>query len=136
MARAADLMGLGVPAFQAQRLSNDPIAVTAVGATVASATQLPGLAGVFYVNTGTSGVKLPQVGGDNSCLLGDEVTIANISAAAILIYATTNNAGSAVAIYANTTSATGSTGMSLLSGAVGIFKPITASTWIGVKTSV
>jgi hypothetical protein len=68
--------------------------------------------------------------------VGDECVIANLSAAAIVIFATTNNAGSSVAIYMNTTSAIGSTGMSLLSGAVGSLRAITGSTWAGFKTSV
>ena len=136
MARAIDLMGLGLSPFPAGRLANDPVSIVAVGAAVASATVLPGIPGVFYVQSGTSAVKLPQVGGESGCLLGDEITIVNMSSAAITIFATTNNAGSAVAIYANVTSATGSTGMSLLSGAMGIFKPITASAWFGIKSSV
>lgn len=136
MARAVDLIGLGVPWTHAYRLANDPVSVVAAGATVASCSSLPGNAGIFFVVSGTSGVKLPQVGGDSGCLLGDDITIANLSTAAIVIFATTNNAGSAVAIHANVTSATGSTGMSLLSGATGIFKAATASTWVGIKTSV
>ncbi len=136
MARAVDLIGLGVPWPHAYRLGNDPVSIVAAGATVASCASLPGNAGIFYVQSGTSGIKFPPIGGDSGVLLGDEVVIANLSSAAIVIFATTNAAGSSVAIYANVTSAVGSTGMSLLSGAVGTFRPVTASTWVGIKSSV
>lgn len=138
MARSIDLMGLGLPYLVAQRLGDDPTAITAAGQTVASAAQLAGAPSIWYVNASNSGsgIKLPQLGGDGGALLGDEFVIANLLSATIAIYATTNNAGSAVAIYANSTSATGSTGMSLISGAVGIFRAITVSTWIAIKSSV
>lgn len=138
MARSTDLMGLGLPHLLAQRIGDDPIAVTAAGAAIGSATTLGGAQSTIFVNASNSGsgIKLPQIGGDNGCLLGDEFNITNLLSATIAIYASTNNAGSAMQIFANSTSATGSTGMSLISGAVGIFRAITVSTWIGIKSSV
>ncbi len=138
MARSLDLMGLGLPHILAGRVGDDPTPATATGQTVASAVQLGGLPSIWYVNASNSGsgVKLPPVGGDTGCLLGDDITIANLLGATIYVYASTNAAGSAMAMYGNATSATGSTGVSLISGAVAMFQAITVSTWLFSKASV
>lgn len=131
-----DLMGLSLPHMLARVLGVTPTAPTVAGATSGSATQLGGYDYLNVPITGTSGLKLPAVGGDTGTLLGSPTVIANLTSAAIVVFAANNAAGSAVAIHANGTSAVGTTGMSLLSGHTMILWPVTVSTWAGIKTSV
>jgi hypothetical protein len=84
------------------------------------------------VNAGTSSMTLPLVGGANGCLLADEFHVANLTAATINLY---GNVGST--IYAQVSglavsAAAATTGVSIASGKVGCFWPVTASTWVGV----
>lgn len=131
-----DLMGLSLPYSLAAILGVTPTAPTVAGSTVGSATQIGGRDYLVAPITGTSGLALPQVGGDTGILLGSPMAIANLTAAAIVIFAANNALGSAVTLLMNGTSAAGTTGMSLLSGHVALLWPVTVSTWAGIKTSV
>ena len=131
MASAQDLMGLGMPPFLARQLTSGPHTVTAVGATVGSATQIPAAQFLTIVNTGTSSVKVPQIGGDNNALLGlPAYHIVNLTAATIAIYAASNAAGSAVTFY---TSAASGILLSCAIGKVAQLVPISVSSWAVVS---
>lgn len=132
MATPSNLMGLGMGPFLATRLGMNVIAVTCAGDSSPIAKSLPGQPGVYYVNASNSGsgVALPAVGGQSGVLLGDEITIANILGATIAVYANANSAGSAVTLFGRGLSAAGTTGVSLATGIVGTFYPITVSTWV------
>jgi hypothetical protein len=138
MARGQDLMGLGLSHILAARVGMNVQAVTIAGTSVGSATQLPGRQGIYYVlasNSG-SGIKLPPVGGLNGCLPTDEYTIVNNQGATLAVYAANNASGSAVTLIGNGAATAGTTGVSLLTAHVAIYKNINASTWAFVKTSV
>src|SRR5215467_13828147 len=89
MATKANLMGLGVNAFQAQRFATDPTLVFASGASTASATAIGGSQYLTVVTTTSaagSGIALPQVGTDNGALLGDDFIINNQVASSITVF--------------------------------------------------
>jgi hypothetical protein len=138
MAKSDNLMGLGMSYPLAARVGMNIQAVTIAGTSAGSATQLPGRQGIYYVlasNSG-SGIKLPQVGGANGCLPGDEFTIVNNQGATLAVYAANNGLGSAVTLIGNGAATAGTTGVSLLTAHVAIYKNINVSTWAFVKTSV
>lgn len=137
MATPSNLMGLGVPNFQAGRLGMAVTSVTVAGATAGAATQLGGFPGIYVINASNSGsgVALPQVGGQNGSLLSDEFIVANIIGATIYVYANANDAGSAVTFYGDGVSTAGTTGISVATGFNAMFRPITMSTWIYTKVS-
>jgi len=129
MAKKADLMGLGMPIFLAQRMATEPSVVTAAGATRASATVLGGDQYLVCV-TGTNGgvgVQLPQVGGSNGCLLGDGFTINGLYATASVY------PGSGVTISIGAASYSTGTGVPVEINTATTFYPITATQWIGVR---
>lgn len=138
MATKTDLMGFGVPPLLAQRQGTTPIIATCGGTSAGSATQIGGDQYLTMItgSNGGSGLKLPQVTGDNGCLLGDDFIIQNNLGANIVVYAANNAAGSTVTIYANATSAGGLTGMSVATGQAIEMWPVTVSTWVGIKSSV
>lgn len=125
-------MGLGVAHFQARVLGADVLLVTCAGDSAGGAKVLPGTPGVYYVNASNSGsgVALPAVGGSTGCLLGDTFEVANIFGATIYVYAVNNAAGSAVTLFGRGLSAAGTTGVSIGTGLVGRFRPISVSTWV------
>lgn len=128
-------MGLGLPFTVASRLGVHIELVTVAGATAGVARQIGGRPGIYYVNASNSGsgAALPLVGGDGptgGALLGDMFAVANIFGATIYVYANANAAGSAVTLYGRGLSAAGTTGVSIGTGNIGYFQPITISTWI------
>lgn len=137
MATPQNLMGLGMPHLLAARVAMSVVSVTVAGATAGAAKQLPGEQGIYVVNASNSGsgLALPLVGGQYGCLLGDELTIANIVGATIYVYANANGAGSVVTLYGDGVSTAGTTGISVATGFNAIFRPITMSTWIYTKVS-
>lgn len=138
MATATDLMGLGVGHLMALRVGWNVYSVTAQGASLASANPVGSYNSLVFVNSTNSGsgVKLPQVGGDNpGVLLGDEIAIINTLGATIAVYATTNALGSSVSIIGMGAATAGTTGVSIPSNCVGYFQPITISTWLLVRGS-
>lgn len=138
MATAANLIGLGMPSPLAARVGMHIQAVTCAGTSAGTATQIPGRQGIYYVlasNSG-SGIKLPQLGGNNGANLGDEITISNQQGATIAVYSANNGNGSAVTLVGNGGAIAGTTGMSLLTNHTAILKNINVSTWAFIKTSV
>lgn len=136
MATKSDLMGLSMSHMLADRMGFTPVIATAVGATIGSATQIGGVQFLTFVNTGTSGLKLPQVTGDEQgALLGDEFNIFNATSAAIVIYANNTAAGSAVTIFGQAASVAGTTGVSIPTGQLMTMFPVTVSTWVMVRGS-
>lgn len=126
MATQLDFIGIGTPYSLANRLGNTVTAAVAVGGTVGSATQIGGSQKITYVLTGTSSLKVPLVGGDTGCLIGDSFFVLNMSAAAIAVYAASNVAGSAVTFIASAGSAIS---VSVAVGRYAELMPITVSTW-------
>lgn len=128
-----NLIGLGTPPAQANALGVQTNTLVAAGATAASAAQIPAGNQVVTILTGTSAVKLPKVGGDGvgyGASPGDEVIVNNISAAAIVVFALNNDAGSAVTFFGNGVSTVGTTGVSAAAGRPLSFFNISPSTWI------
>lgn len=136
MATKNDLMGLGMAHMLAGIIGATPTNPIIAGSTVGSATQMGGQDYFAVPITGTSGLKLPTIGGGDGILLTTPVVVMNMTAAAIVLFASSNAAGSAVSMFLNGTSAAGSTGMSLLSGHGAILWAGSVSTWVGIKTSV
>lgn len=137
MARAQDLIGLGMSPFLARQLGNGPHSVAVAGTSAGSATQIGGDQHLVYVissNSG-SGLALPPVGGDTGTLLGNPLTIANLLGATIQIYAANNAQGSVVTLWPNGASVVGTTGFSVSAGKSITLLPISASTWIGLSSA-
>lgn len=137
MANPQDLMGLGLPPFLARYLANGVYTISAAGSTAGDAKQIPGVPGIYFVSTGTSGLALPLVGGDTptgGALLGDNFYIANI-AASLVVFAANNSKGSVVTMFGKGVSVVGTTGESVVSGWHALFQPITISTWFFEKGS-
>lgn len=128
MARALELMGLGLPSALARILSRTPGTITAVGTAIASATAITRDQRVAYVSTGTSAVALPAIGGDAGVLLGDDVVVVNATAADISVFAP-----GGVRIFGTAGSATGTVGVLVSAGNSMVFYAATASVWAGVK---
>jgi len=127
MATVNDLIGLGLHPFLASKIACTPAQVTAQGASLASANQIPNTVGIAYVistNSG-SGLKLPPVGGDNGVTLGTTITVFNFLGAGIQVYAS----GSAT-ITGSGVSASGDTGVTVATCNGLQFSPVTATSWI------
>lgn len=141
MATKNNLAHLGMPVFIARALGNTPV-ITSVGGSAASvASQIAGdqyITMVTASNAG-SGLKLPQVGGDwganSGALLGDRFWIFNALAVTIQVYCDNNALGSAVTLSMNAASAAGTTGLSIPTGEMAVFIPVTVSTYIGMRGS-
>lgn len=136
MVTKIELMGLGMPYPQANVLGVIPILTSAAGTSAGTATLIGGQQYLNMVMNGTSGMRMPQVTGDNGCLPGDTFTIQNNTAVSIQIYAANNAAGSAVTFYGNGVSVAGTTGYSLQAGQMTIMRPINASTWVRMNSLV
>lgn len=136
MVTKIELMGLGMPYPQANVLGILPIITSVSGAAVGSATQVGGQQYLIIITASNSGsgLKMPQVTGDNGCLPGDTFTIQNNLSASIAIYAANNAAGSAVTFYGNGVSAAGTTGFSIPTGMTSILRPINTSTWVRMNS--
>lgn len=137
MATRNNLMAFGMNPLLAQRTGINPVNTSVSGATLASANRI-GWDQYFTLITASatgSGLCLPPVGGEPSSgvmrgsLLGDQFRIANMLQAAIVVYAS----NSATFICAGT-SASGDTGISIGTAQMAIFYPVTATTWIGIKS--
>lgn len=139
MATKLDLMGLGLPAALANIQGGGARVVTAgAGGSSAlngSATQIGPNDYIVIAATGTSSVALPAIGGPTGCLLGDEFTIVNATAAAINVFALPNPAGTAVTIIASGASQTGTTGTIVSTLTAALFVAYTSTAWGGLKNS-
>lgn len=141
MATKQNLSHMGMPVFLARAIGNTPVVTSVGGATAGVALPIAGdqFITMITASNGGSGLKLPQVGGDwaanAGALLGDEFKIFNALAVTIQIYCDNNALGSAVTMYINAASAAGTTGISLPTGEMAIFVPVTVSTYIGMRGS-
>jgi len=114
--------------FLAARISRTPRQVTAYGATLASSNAIGNQTQLAYVVAGgTSGLKLPNVGGDAGCLLGDDITVANFLSATITVYASNSATISGYGV-----SASGNTGVAIATNNSAIFFPVTTTSWMVV----
>jgi hypothetical protein len=132
MATKLDLVGLGTPPLVADLMGDTPTLFTASGSTAGSAAKIPGTQYTTVVNTGTSAVKLPQVGGDGigyGGVLGAEYKIVNLTSADISVFISNNDKGSAVTFFASAISVVGTTGVTIVPGRVFVTYPLTISTW-------
>jgi hypothetical protein len=139
MATKENLMGLGLPMHLANRLGRTPILVTVAGATIGDARVVGSEEYdlfVFASNGGTGLVlKSPASAGTATQpfpgpLLGDQFMVANLLGAAVALYIR-----NALVLY-SAVSVSGSGGVSMQPGQCFIFRPISASTWTVVGTSV
>ena len=123
-------MGLGLSPFLASKIARNPRSVTAQGATLASGSRIGSQTQIAYVVTTNSGsgLVLPNVGGDNGCLLGDDIVVVNGLQAAIIVYA---SAGATILGFG--VSASGDTGTAIATANSAVFYALTASTWSVVK---
>ena len=125
--KKTDLMGLGMPPFLAERMADcdTNIIVAAAGTSVGTATALGRSQYLVSVQSGTGGVKLPPVGGDNGCLIGDDFYINNQSGATITVYASGANFSLGGA------STAGATGVAVSNHQMLTVFVITATGWFG-----
>ena len=130
MARHADLMGLGLNNQLALVLAKSPVIATAYGTSVGSANQIQGTQYFTICLTGTSSFALPQVTSDRGAYIGDQFVVANMSSAAVAIYAANTAQGSVVTVYSSAVSTAGTTGVAVPAGAVANFQIVSVSTWV------
>ena len=134
MALASDLMGLGMPSHLARREASGgsptSLQVAAAGTTFSNATALGGQQYLVSVNSGTGGLILPAVGGDNGCLLGDAFVVNNATGSGITLYA---QSGSTIS--SNGSNAAASIGVSVGVHAAVTVYPVTSTQWIALRGS-
>jgi len=132
MALASDLMGLGMPSHLARREASggsaSSLQIAAAGSSFTNATALGGQQYLVSVNSGTGGIILPAVGGDNGCLLGDAFVVNNATASGITLYA---QSGSTIS--SNGSNAAASVGASVGPHTAGTAYPVTATQWVWVR---
>ena len=133
MATKNNLLGMGVGPILARRQATDPTTAVAVGGSFASAFQIGGDQ-YFITFTSTSAGQgacaLPAVGGDNGALLGDDFIINNQTAATMEVF---GPAGTTISISGVNQSL--STGISLTVHNSLTLYPITASSWMGIRST-
>ena len=130
MAKAEDLMGLGLPHFQSRRIGINQASIICGGGSAGSATAINGYIRSVYVTASNagSGLVLPSVGGDGA-LLNDQFFVTNMLGAAVNVYAP----GTATFLSPDGASVAGTVGVSVSSFKTALFMPITATTWIGMR---
>ena len=123
-------MGLGLSPFLASKIARNPRSVTAQGAVLASAQNIGNQTQIAYVVTTNSGsgLKLPNVGGDLGCLLGDDILVVNGLQASVIVYVSNSAKFIGVGL-----SASGDTGIGVATCNSAIFYPLTATTWAVVQ---
>lgn len=139
MTTKTDLTGLGMSPFMADVLGETPTTLTVAGTTVGSASQIPGTQYSTILNTGTSAVKVPKVGGEGPSgggTLGSQYRVVNLTAATVIVFAAANDLGSVVTFYGSGVSSPGTTGLSLAIGRTAVLEPITVSTWTFYNASI
>lgn len=130
MAEIGNLIGLGLHPFLAKAITGNVANVTAAGATLGSATQIPNTAGFVYViatNTG-SGLKLPAITGDTGVLLNTPIVVFNFLGAGIQVYASNS-----CTITGSGASASGDTGVTVATCNGLQFWPVTTTSWAYCK---
>ena len=135
MATQRSFMGFGMNPFLAGILANTPVLTSVSGATAGAAIQLTAQnrLNIITASNGGSGCKVPPIGGDGGIHLGDEFQVFNAFAAAILVYADNNAAGSSVVFWNAGASTAGTTGISVSTAVGVIMYPISASVWLVYK---
>ena len=130
MATKANLMAAGMSPYLATMLGNTPVVTSVAGTSLGSAFAIAGdqFVTVVTASNSGSGLKLPNVGGNNGCRLGDLFWVINTLGAAIQVYAS----NSAV-FYASGASASGNTGITVATVNGYLFVSLTATTWFGMK---
>lgn len=132
MALASDLMGLGMSPHLARREASggspSSLQVAAAGSDFTGATKLGGQQYLVSVNSGTGGLILPAVGGDNGCLLGDSFTVNNATASGITLFAQ-----SGASLSSNGSNAAASVGLSVGPHTAVTVYPVTSTQWISVR---
>ncbi len=128
MARNVDLMGLGLAPFLANIMSDNPSFVTATGAAAGSATQISNGQELVVITATATGNYIALLAGATGALLGDAITVCNISTSAVVVTTPTSTV-----LYGGGVSATGTTGISVSSGAFMTFWPASSSVWVGLK---
>lgn len=110
----------------------NPVTVTVFGTTIGSANAVSASQYFTLCLTGTSALKLPQLGANTSTppYVGDKFVIANMTAASILVFIANNSAGSAVTVYGGAASTAGTTGVLVPAGDVATFQIYGISTWV------
>ena len=139
MATPDECVALGVPTFVARLLGASNDVVTSQGSSFASATPLNGGNRHYLVTASNSGAGLamPAVGGEPgvTALRGDFMEITNILSASIVLYFGPTAKGSLTTIYVDGASVTGLTGVSVASAKPLLLRPISASTWVGLRSA-
>ena len=139
MALKSDLIGLGVPPalanIQGQGARTATAGAGGSGGFAGSATQIGPNDYVVVVNTGTSSVALPAIGGPTGCLLGDEFLIINSSSAAINVFAIPSPAGTAVTMIGSGASQSGTTGTLVSTLTAALYVAYTSTAWGCIKNS-
>lgn len=128
MARAIDLMGLGLNPFLAGVMSDNPFITTVTGSSAGSATQVANGQELIVVTATATGNYIALLQGGSGALLGDGIVIANLSTSAVVVTTPTGTV-----LYGGGVSATGTTGVSVSSGAFMKFWPASTSVWVGLK---
>ena len=128
MARNIDLMGLGMPPFLANSMGVTPFVTTVTGNAAGSAQTVGNGQELVVVTATATGNYLALLAGATGALLGDAITVCNLSSSAVVVTTPTNTV-----LYGGGVSATGVTGISVSSGAFMTFWPATASVWVGLK---
>lgn len=132
MAKKSDLMGLGESFAIARRMATEPSQANSQGASRASATVIGGdqfFISVTGSNSGSSMV-LPGIGGDTGALLGDDFIINNQITATIQVFGPT---GTTISVSGNNVS--GSAGIDIQTHTTMTFYPITATSWLGIRSA-
>lgn len=125
--KKSDLMGLGVSPFLAERQATEPYTIAAAGTSIGTATAIGRSQYLCTVSSGSGGVKVPNLGGDTGCLLGDAFIINNQSGSSITVYvsgnATFTFGGSSVA---------GATGITVSNHQAVTLYSLTSTQWMGL----
>lgn len=139
MATAVQLMGVGMPPILAHLIGHQNDVFTSQGSTYASANKVQGGNRHILITASNSGsaLAMPQIGGGDvgSCTLGDNMIFTNILSASVVLLFNTTSLGSATTIYVDGASVTGLTGVSVASAKPLLLRPVSVSTWVGLRSA-
>lgn len=138
MATPSDLSGMGMSFGLSRQIGNENDTVTGQGASFASATPVVGGNRHLLItasNTG-AGLAMPAVGSDfPAARRGDMMMFTNILSASAILYFANTILGSVTTIYVDGGSVVGTTGVSVASAKPLLLRPISLSTWIGLRSA-
>lgn len=134
MSLASDLQGMGISPLLAGRQATagiGPIAIVSAGTSFATATRIQAMQYLVSNSTnntvGGQGVSLPQVGGDNGALIGDDFVINNAATGSMTVYCST---GVTISVAGSNQASIGLSSHTTLA-----CYPISTTQWIGVRGS-